>query len=172
MAILKILEIPDTRLRHKAQAVTSVTEDIRALMKDMAETLYACDNSVGLAAVQVGISHRLIVIDAEQTDKGPGHLYKMANPEIVWFSEEKIASPEGCFSVPGCYADVMRSEAVHATYLDENNQQQKVEATGLLATCIQHEIDHLDGILFIDHLSSLKRERILKKLQKLRRLSA
>jgi len=172
MTVLKILEIPDVRLRRKAKAVVSVTADIRTVMNDMAETLYACDNSVGLAATQVGIGHRLLVIDAEQTDKGPGRLYKMANPEIVWFSEEKMSSPEGCFSVPGCYADVMRSEAVHATYLDENNQPQKVEATGLLAACIQHEIDHLDGILFIDHLSSLKRERILKKLQKIRRLSA
>jgi peptide deformylase len=172
MTVLTILEIPDARLRRKAQAVASVTEEIRGLMNDMTETLYACDNSVGLAAIQVGVEHRVIVIDANQTESGPGHLYKMANPEIIWSSEEKVPSPEGCFSIPGCYADVMRPAAVHATYLDENNQPQKVEATGLLATCIQHEIDHLDGILFIDHLSALKRERILKKLQKIRRLSA
>jgi peptide deformylase len=172
MTVLTILEIPDARLRRKAQAVASVTEDIRRLMNDLAETLYACDNSVGLAATQVGVEHRVIVIDADQTDKGPGRLYKMAHPEVVWSSEEKVSSPEGCFSVPGCYADVVRPAAIHATYLDENNQPQKVEATGLLAACIQHEIDHLDGILFIDYLSSLKRERILKKLQKMRRFSA
>jgi len=172
MAILQILEIPDTRLRRKAKAVTSVTEDIRSLMSDMAETLYDCDNSVGLAAIQVGVEHRVLVIDADQTEKGPGRLYKMANPEIVWFSEEKTLSAEGCFSVPGCYADVERSAAVHATYIDENNQPQKVEAMGLLAACIQHEIDHLDGILFVDHLSPLKRERVMKRLQKIRRFSA
>ncbi|MEI8295360.1 MAG: peptide deformylase [Alphaproteobacteria bacterium] len=170
MAILTVLEIPNPRLRHKAQAVPSVTEEIRTLMDDMAETVHAL-NAVGLAAIQVGVEHRVIVVNAEQKDEGPKCLYKMANPEIIWSSEEKSVRAEGCFSVPEAFADVERPAEVHVTYLDENNQPQKVEAKGLLATCIQHEIDHLDGVLFIDYLSPLKRERIIKKLEKARRLS-
>jgi len=172
MAILKVLEIPNPRLRCTAQPVANVSEDIRRLMDDMAETMHALSNAVGLAAIQVGVEHRVIVINAEKEDGGPQFLYKMANPEVVWASEDRSTSMEGCFSVPEAYAEVERAAVVHATYLDENNQPQKVEATGVLATCIQHEIDHLNGVLFIDYLSPLKRERIIKKLEKVRRLRA
>lgn len=168
MALLKVLEIPDPRLRLKAEPVAAVDSEIRRLMDDMLETMYK-EDGVGLAAIQVGVQKRVIVIDIEYGANTPKKSYKMANPEIIWLSEELQALTDGCLSVPGQWVTLKRAAAVHVTYLDENNKPQKIEATGLFAYCIQHEIDHLNGILFIDHLSNLKRSLLIKKLEKSRR---
>lgn len=173
MSLLKVLSIPDPRLKVKANPVEKVDESVRRLMDDMLETMYAGDGS-GLAASQVGVNKRVVVIDVEQTEvKGkvkPGRVYKMANPEIIWGSEEKVRCDEGCLSVPECSVSVERAAEVHVIYLDENNTPQKVEASSKLARCLQHEIDHLNGVLITDYLSSLKREMLLRKLKKARLL--
>jgi len=164
MALLPILTAPAPVLKQKASLVDTVTPDIRQLLEDMLETMYAAPG-IGLAAPQIGISKRLIVVDVAGKDdeKKP---YRMINPTLAWVSEEDSTYEEGCLSVPQHYADVVRPAAIRVEYLDETGNHQSLEADGLLATCIQHEIDHLDGILFIDHLSALKRNIILRKLLK------
>jgi len=164
MALLPILTAPDPRLKKKAKPVAAVDDGVRQLMADMLETMYAAPG-VGLAAPQVGVSQRVIVLDVAREGE-PLAPMKLANPEIVWASEDDAAYEEGCLSVPEHYAEVVRPRAVKVRYLDETGAPREIEAEGLLATCLQHEIDHLDGILFLDHLSALKRNMILRKLLK------
>ena len=167
MAVLPILTAPDPRLKQKAAAVAQVDETVRALMDDMLETMYAAPG-IGLAAPQVAMAQRVIVADIgrNEEDRQP---IRMANPEVVWVSDDDSTYEEGCLSVPEHYAAVVRPRAVRVRYLDEAGQARELEAEGLLATVLQHEIDHLDGILFIDHLSALKRNMILRKLLKVRK---
>ena len=164
MAKLPILVAPDPRLAKKSEPVAEVNGEIRQLMDDMLETMYAAPG-IGLAAPQVGALKRVIVLDVAGEDEAPAPL-RMANPEIVWVSDDDAEYNEGCLSVPDHYADVVRPASCVVQYLDENGEQREITASGLLATCVQHEIDHLDGVLFIDHLTSLKRNIILRKLLK------
>ena len=167
MAIRPILTAPDPRLKKKSLPVASVDAEVRQLMDDMLETMYAAPG-IGLAAPQVDVLKRVIVLDIEREDTKTGPLF-MANPEIVEASDEDATYEEGCLSVPEHYADVVRPAKVTVRYLDRDNVEQNLTCEGLLATCIQHEIDHLDGILFVDHISSLKRNMILRKLLKARK---
>jgi peptide deformylase len=167
MAIKPILTAPDPRLKKKSLPVAAVDDDVRQLMDDMLETMYAAPG-IGLAAPQVDVLKRVIVLDIEREDTKTGPLF-MANPEIVEASDDDVTYEEGCLSVPEHYADVVRPAKVTVRYLDRDNVEQNLTCEGLLATCIQHEIDHLDGILFVDHISSLKRNMILRKLLKVRK---
>lgn len=164
MALLPILTAPDPRLKVKCLPVDKVDDGIRRLMDDMLETMYAAPG-IGLAAAQVGVHKRVLVIDISKEPDGK-HPVRMANPEIVWVSDDDLATEEGCLSVPEHYAEVIRPSRIRVRYLDHENEIRELEADGLLATVIQHEMDHLDGILFIDRLSSLKRNMILRKLTK------
>ncbi|MBK8159483.1 MAG: peptide deformylase [Rhodospirillaceae bacterium] len=170
MAQLPILVAPDPRLAKKSLPVAEVDAEIRQLMDDMLETMYVAPG-IGLAAPQVGVLKRVIVLDLAGDDEAPAPL-KMANPEIVWVSDDDAEYNEGCLSVPEHYADVVRPASCVVKYLDENNVQREITAEGLLSTCVQHEIDHLDGVLFIDHLTSLKRNIILRKLVKAKKAGA
>ena len=167
MAIRTILTAPDPRLKKKSRPVGSVDAEVRRLMDDMLETMYEAPG-IGLAAPQLGELKRVIVLDIDREDVKTGPLF-MANPEIVEASDEDATYEEGCLSVPEHYSDVARPAKVTVRYLDRDNAQQELTCEGLLATCVQHEIDHLDGILFIDHISSLKRNMILRKLLKARK---
>jgi peptide deformylase len=186
MAILDIIETPDARLRVISKPVAEVTDAHRALIADMFETMYDAPG-IGLAAVQVGVAERILVIDLQRRADGlpddaeaeEGAEPKFVrdpkvfiNPVITWESDEVSVYNEGCLSVPDMYADVDRPARIRATWLDETGAAHDEELGGLLATCLQHEMDHLDGILFIDHLSRLKREMLLKKLEKARRAKA
>src|SRR5262245_38789136 len=164
MALLPILTAPDPRLKKKAKPVATVDDGVRRLMADMLETMYAAPG-IGLAAPQVGVGKRVIVLDVAREGE-PKNPLRLANPEIVWASDDDSTYEEGCLSVPEHYAEVVRPRAVKVRYLDETGAERLIESDGLLATCLQHEIDHLDGILFIDHLSALKRNMILRKLLK------
>jgi peptide deformylase len=167
MALLPILTAPDPRLKIKAMRVAKVDAKVRRLMDDMLDTMYR-SIGIGLAAPQVGVAQRVIVIDvAREGEKA--YPMRIANPEIIWQSEEMTVANEGCLSVPEHYADVTRAAEIKLRYLDEENEIREIDAKGLLATVIQHEIDHLDGVLFVDHLSALKRGMILRKLQKAKR---
>jgi peptide deformylase len=167
MARLPILVAPDPRLKAKAQAVEKVDAEIRQLMDDMMETMHDA-NGIGLAAPQVGVLKRVLVMDISRADEAPTPIF-MANPEIVWASEDENLHEEGCLSLPEQFAEVVRPESVRVRYLDHENEIRELEASGLLAVCVQHEMDHLDGTLFVDHISALKRNMILRKLQKSRR---
>lgn len=167
MAVLPILTAPDSRLKQKAAPVAQVDERIRSLMDDMLETMYVAPG-IGLAAPQVAVGQRVIVADIGRNDDDRQPI-RMANPEIVWVSDDDNTYEEGCLSVPEHYAQVVRPRAVRVRYLDESGTAKELETDGLLATVLQHEIDHLDGILFIDHLSSLKRNMILRKLLKVKK---
>jgi peptide deformylase len=167
MALLPILTAPDPRLKKKSLPVAAVDADVRQLMDDMLETMYAAPG-IGLAAPQVGVLKRVVVLDIEREETKTGPLF-MANPEIVEASDEDATYEEGCLSVPEHYSDVARPATVRVRYLDRDGARQELACEGLLATCVQHEIDHLDGILFIDHISSLKRNMILRKLLKARK---
>lgn len=170
MALLRVLTAPNPRLKMKAKAVEAVDNDIRRLMGDMLETMYA-NEGMGLAATQVGVDKRVIVMDLHAGDEeAPSRVIKLANPEVLWTSQETCLVDEACLSVPGLYGAVVRPARVKVRYLNEDNEAIEMDIDGLLARCIQHEIDHLDGILYIDHLSRLKREVILRKLVKARRL--
>jgi peptide deformylase len=164
MAILPIITAPDPRLKVQAKPVDKVDAQVRRLMDDMLETMYVAPG-IGLAAPQVGVAKRIIVIDVADKGELP-RPYRMANPEIIWKSDEAATYEEGCLSVPEYYADVERSAKVRVRYLDEQNEIRELEAEGLLAVCVQHEIDHLAGTLFVDHISALKRGIILRKLGK------
>ena len=164
MALLKILEFPDPRLRTKAKVVDVVDDTLRTLIDDMFETMYAAPG-IGLAATQVDVHKRLLVTDVT-SDKSEPHV--LINPEILE-KDGVTASDEGCLSVPGYYEEVERAEHIKVRFLDRNGEQREMEAEGLLAICIQHEMDHLDGKLFVDYLSEAKRQRIRKKLEKDRR---
>ena len=167
MAKLKLFEYPHPILKKKAEKVQKVDDELRKLLDDMLETMYA-SNGCGLAAPQIGVSKRIVVIDIAHEDEEPRPLY-MVNPEIVWQSEEKEISEEGCLSVPGQRAEVERPAAVRIKYLDYYGKKQELEADDFLAVAAQHEIDHLDGVLYIDKLSRLKRQMLLKKLEKYRK---
>jgi peptide deformylase len=167
MAVREIITAPDPRLKIKARPVGSVDTKIRRLMDDMLETMYHAIG-VGLAAPQVGEALRVIVLDVAREGEKPQPL-RIANPEILWRSEETTLANEGCLSLPEHYADVERPAAIRLRYLDHENEIREIEAKGLLATCLQHEIDHLDGVLFVDHISTLKRGIILRKLSKAKR---
>ena len=168
MALRSIICIPDPRLRLISKPVEVVDDSIRALMDDMLETMYDAPG-IGLAAIQVAVAKRVLVLDVAREDEEPQPLF-IANPEIVWASEELNVYQEGCLSIPDYYGDVERPSRVRVRYLDRDGKVQEMNADGLLATCVQHEIDHLNGVLFIDHLSRLKRERVMKKYTKAARL--
>ena len=170
MAVLPIITAPDKRLKVKSDLIAFVDADIATLMEDMLETMYLAPG-VGLAAPQVGITKRIIVVDIGKTEE-ERKPYCMANPELVWASEGVSVHEEGCLSLPEHYADVERPECIRVKYIDETNNERMLEAQGLLATCIQHEIDHLDGVLFVDHLTPLKRNMIIRKLQKSKKMKA
>ena len=167
MALREILVAPDPVLKAKAKPVDTVDDAVRQMMDDMLETMYDAPG-IGLAAPQIGISRRVIVMDIAQEDQPKAPLY-MVNPELVWVSDHDATYEEGCLSVPEHYADVVRPAEIRVRYLDRDGKQQELKTDGLLATVIQHEMDHLDGVLFIDHLSSLKRNMILRKLLKSRK---
>jgi peptide deformylase len=167
MTIRKILTEPNKILREKSLRVENVDKNIQQLMDDMLETLYAAPG-IGLAAIQVGVAKRVIVMDVSRDkDKEPkkNPMY-FVNPEIIWKSEDKFTYEEGCLSVPNQFAEIDRPKQCHVKYLDYHGHHQELKTEGLLATCIQHEMDHLEGILFIDYLSKLKKEIIIKKLSK------
>ena len=176
MSILPLVEYPNPLLHEKSKPVTCIDDDLRKTLDDMLETMYA-DKGVGLAAPQVGLLKRMIVIDAEQQEDETGKHVKgkpmfIINPEIITASEETIIFCEGCLSVPGQKADVVRHQKITVRYQDKEGKQKTIEAEDYLAVILQHEIDHLDGILYIDHLSRLKRNMLLKKLQKSREKEA
>tara|TARA_B100001250_G_scaffold410778_1_gene437924 strand:- start:730 stop:1254 length:525 start_codon:yes stop_codon:yes gene_type:complete len=164
MAIKKILIEPDPFLRQKSKKVEKVDDHIRSLMDDMLATMYNAPG-IGLAAIQIGVPKRVIVIDLAKENEKKQPLY-FVNPEILKKSETDLTYEEGCLSVPGQFAEVDRPDRCKVKYLDYDGKEQILNAEGLLATCIQHEIDHLEGILFIDYLSKLKRSMITKKLSK------
>jgi peptide deformylase len=164
MAKLPIIVAPDPRLKVKCKPVARVDVKVARLMDDLLETMYAAPG-IGLAAPQVGIAQRVIVLDVAKDDDPPAPL-RMANPELIWVSDEDAVFSEGCLSLPEHYADVTRPARIRVRYLDHENEIRELAAKGTLATCIQHEMDHLDGILFVDHLTALKRNIILRKLVK------
>ncbi len=161
--IMPIIKVPDPILRQTAIPVAEITDGTRQLLDDMAATMYNAPG-IGLAAPQVNLSQRVIVIDCGKDDEP--ELRKMVNPEIVSASDTRSIVEEGCLSIPDQTADVERPAEVKVRYLDENGDSQSLVATGLLATCVQHEIDHLNGVLFIDHISRLKRDMIMRRILK------
>jgi peptide deformylase len=167
MALLPIITAPDPRLKIKARPVAAVDDEVRRLMDDMLETMHQAIG-IGLAAPQVGVAKRLIVLDVAREGEAPQPMM-LANPEILWRSAELTTGSEGCLSLPEHYAEVTRPAQIRLRYLDYQNEIREIEASGLLATCIQHEIDHLDGVLFVDHISMVKRGMILRKLAKSKR---
>lgn len=169
MSVLKLYEYPDEVLRQKCEKVSKVDDDLRRFLDDMLETMYV-DKGCGLAAPQVGVTKRIIVVDDNPSDddKSARNPMYLINPEIIWRSEEKVLFNEGCLSLPQQRAEVERHERVRVHYTDYNGNEQEILADDLLAIILQHEIDHLDGILYIDHLSRLKRTRLLNKLSKYR----
>jgi peptide deformylase len=169
MTLRTVLVAPDPRLKEKSNPVARVDKALRALMDDMLETMYAA-KGVGLAAIQVGVPKRVIVMDLAK-DGGPQAPRFFVNPKILWRSEELARCEEGCLSVPEFYEEVERPARIRARYLDYDGTEREIEADGLLALCLQHEIDHLEGILFIDRISKLKRDIILRKLDKEKRQS-
>lgn len=170
MAKLSIITAPDPRLKVVCKPVDVVDDEVRRLMDDMLETMYAAPG-IGLAAPQVGVQLRVIVVDVTRTDEEPNP-FKMVNPEVVWTSEELVTYDEGCLSLPEHYAEVSRPVRARIRFVDAHNAAQEIEVEQMAATCLQHEIDHLDGTLFVDHISKLKRDIILKKLRKAKRAEA
>jgi peptide deformylase len=168
MAIRPILTAPDPRLKAISEPVGRVDDEIRRLVDDLIESMYAADG-IGLAAVQVGVPKRVLVMDIDQRD-GKKNPLTFINPQILWASDEMATFQEGCLSVPEIWDDVERPAKIRAGYLDRNGKPQELEADGLFATCLQHEMDHLNGVLFLDHLSKLKRSIALRKLAKAKRL--
>ena len=164
MAIRKILTIPDPILREKSEPVKIVDKDIQNLMDDMISTMYHAPG-IGLAAIQIGIPKRVVVMDLSKGSDKKEPMY-FVNPEIIWKSDLYSTYEEGCLSIPNQFAKIDRPEKCHFRYLDYNGNQKEIKADGLLSTCIQHEIDHLNGILFIDYLSKLKKDIIIKKVSK------
>ena len=164
MTLRQILIEPNKILRQKSLPVDNVNKDTQILMDDMLETMYAAPG-IGLAAIQVGIPKRIIVLDIEQKEGQKNPLF-FINPEIIEKSKNLLTYEEGCLSVPGQFAEIERPDRCHIKYLDYNGEKKEINAKGMLATCIQHEMDHLEGILFIDYLSKLKKSMIIKKLSK------
>jgi len=175
MALLPIIEVPDPRLKQISAPVEAVTDETRKLIADMFETMYAAPG-IGLAAIQVGVPQRVLVIDLQEPEEEGGEPVKdprvFINPEILVHSDVEVPYTEGCLSVPDQFAEVDRPDSIRARWLDENGASHEEEISGMLAVCLQHEMDHLNGILFIDHLSRLKREMILRKIAKARKQAA
>lgn len=167
MARLPILVAPDPRLKQRATPVETVDDDVRQLMDDLLETMYDAQG-IGLAAPQVGVLKRVIVVDCAGADEDPQPM-ALANPEVVWASDETVLREEGCLSLPEHYAEVKRPTSVRVRYIDRENEIREIEADGLRAVCIQHEIDHLEGTLFVDRIGSVKRSMIIRKLTKAKR---
>ena len=167
MALLPIIVAPDPRLKVVSKPVETIDDGVRALMDDMLASMYE-EPGIGLSAIQVGVPKRIVVLDVagEDEERAPR---RMVNPEIVWRSEDTATYEEGCLSLPDHYAEVVRPASIKLRYLDENAGEQELEADGILSRCIQHEVDHLDGILFVDHLTVVKRSIILRKLAKLKK---
>ncbi len=174
MSLQSIIILPDKRLRQVSEPVTMVDSTIRTLLDDMLETMYDAPG-IGLAAIQIAVAKRVIVCDVAQRDEdedpeNPAPPKKepifLVNPEITWASEELSVYEEGCLSIPEYYAEVERPARVRVGFVNRAGERQEIEADGLLATCLQHEIDHLNGVLFIDHISRLKRERVVRKFEK------
>jgi peptide deformylase len=170
MTIRPILIAPDPRLKADSTPVAKVDAEIRKLAEDMADSMYAAEG-IGLAAVQIGVAKRVIVMDLDQKD-GKKDWRVFINPKITWASEEMATFEEGCLSVPEIWDDVERPARIKAEYLDLDGKKVEIEADGMLATCLQHEMDHLEGVLFIDHFSRLKRSMALKKLTKAKKLAS
>ena len=172
MAILRIYETPEPILREISTPVENVDDELRAFIADMFETMYDAPG-IGLAAVQVGVPIRLLVIDLQEPEEEGGEPVRdprvFINPEVLWHSDSEVPYTEGCLSVPEQYAEVMRPDRIRARWQDSDGKAYEEEIDGLLAVCLQHEMDHLNGVLFIDHLSRLKRDMILKKLAKQRK---
>jgi peptide deformylase len=172
MAIRPIFETPDPVLRQISKPVETFDDDLKRLVADMFDTMYAAPG-IGLAAVQVGVPIRLLVIDLQEPEEEDGEPVRdprvFINPEILWHSDDEVPYTEGCLSVPEQYAEVMRPDRIRAKWRDTDGNSYEEDIDGLLAVCLQHEMDHLEGILFIDHLSRLKRDMVLKKLAKWRK---
>ena len=164
MALRDILKLPDKRLRLVSEPVKRVDADVRALVDDMFETMYAAPG-IGLAGIQVGVPQRVVVMDLSKKDETHKPLV-FINPEITWSSQEKSTHEEGCLSIPDYYEEVERPVTVKVKYEDLDGKAHEITADGLFATCIQHEVDHTNGVLFIDHISKLKRDRVVKKFTK------
>jgi len=164
MALLPIITAPDPRLKQKAEPIATVDDAVRRLLDDMMATMYAAPG-IGLAAPQVGVLKRAVVVDVAEVDEAK-RVLKLINPELISVSDDDFKYEEGCLSLPDHYAEVVRPHAIRLRHLDEQGETQELEAEGLLATCIQHEMDHLDGILFVDRISSIRRNVILRKLLK------
>ncbi len=167
MTIKPLIILPDPLLRQVSKPIETVNAELLKLADDMLETMYDAPG-IGLAAIQIGVARRMLVIDVSREDeeKNP---QVFINPEVVKFSDELSVYEEGCLSIPDYYADVERPASVTVTYIDHNGKQKEYDAEGLLATCLQHEVDHLNGVLFIDHISKLKRDMVIKKFKKLSR---
>ena len=170
MALRDIITVPDSYLKQVSKPVEAVDDDLRALMDDMLETMYAAPG-IGLAAIQIGVPKRVIVMDLAGSEDEPAPRF-FVNPEITWTSDELFTYEEGCLSVPEIYDEIERPARVRLTYLNYGGEKVEEEAEGLYAVCIQHEIDHLEGVLFIDKLSRLKRDRAVAKVKKLQRDAA
>jgi peptide deformylase len=169
---LDIITIPDRKLRMKSAKVERIDDDLRRFMDSMLETMYAAPG-IGLAAIQVGEPRRVVTIDVaqrENAEAAPDPLF-LINPEILWTSDERAVAEEGCLSIPEYFAEVERPAEVRVAYLDRDGKPQEITADGVLAVCLQHEIDHLDGTLFLDHLSKLKRDMVIKKFTKQAKLA-
>ena len=170
MPIREIIKLPDKRLRLLSEPVKQIDAGIRKLVADMFETMYKAPG-IGLAAIQVGVAKRVITMDlSKKEDDHEPQVF--INPEILWQSEERAKFEEGCLSIPDYYEEVERPKEVKVKYLDDAGKKRELDAHGLLATCLQHEIDHINGVLFIDHLSKLKRDRVIKRFTKAARSSA
>lgn len=167
MTVRPILIAPHPVLKRPAEAVGTVDAEVRQLMDDMLESMHAA-NGIGLAAPQLGVLKQVIVVDVAGPEE-PANPLCLADPEIVWGSPETVLGEEGCLSLPDQFADVVRSERIRVRFLDRDGARREMDANGILARCIQHEMDHLQGILFVDHLSSLKRNIILRRLSKTRK---
>jgi peptide deformylase len=170
MAIRPIIVLPDKRLRLVSAPVGRVDEEVKQLVADMFETMYDAPG-VGLAAIQLGVPQRVVTVDATRGEE-PKHPIALINPEIVWSSDEKVAHEEGCLSIPEYLDEVERPERVRVRFVDLDGNAQEIGADGLLARVVQHEIDHINGVLFIDHLSKLKRDRVIKKYAKVAKREA
>ncbi len=170
MAVLPLIIAPDPFLKTPSEPIEAVNDEIRSLLNDMLDTMYA-SRGIGLAAVQIGHHKKLVVVDVNwrEDDSSSREPLKFINPEIIHFSEEESTYNEGCLSFPDQYSEVIRPAQIKIKYIDEQGKSQELSATGLLATCIQHEIDHTNGITFVDHISKLKRDMIHKKLTKMKK---
>lgn len=172
MALLPIIVAPDKRLKQRSQPVAKVDDDLRRLMDSMLETMYEAPG-IGLAAIQVGVPKNVIVIDVANGRKGePRQPLFLVNPEITWASDETAPCEEGCLSLPDQFAEVVRPVAIKVRFLDYYGDMREIEAGGTLAVCIQHEMDHLQGVLFVDRVSALKRNIIMRRLTKAKRQKA